>query len=418
MSSFAPVPEQLARIESGVVDFLVRAELEQRLEESRANGRPLRIKAGFDPTRPDLHIGHAVLLQKMRVFQDLGHTAIFLIGDFTAMVGDPTGHNESRPRLTREEVDRSAQTYLDQAFRVLDRGQVELRRNSEWLDAMTMVDAVTLMAKSTVSRMLERKDFRQRFDEQRAIHQHEFLYPLLQAYDSVVLECDVELGGTDQLFNLTLGRDLMTRYGKRPQIVMTTPILEGIDARIENGVITGKKMSKSADNYIGLQEEPLSMFRKAMQIDDNVVFRFFELLSSRAPAEIEALKQEKASGRDPREIKAIFAREIVERFHDAGSAERAAREYAGIYTKDAVPEDVPSVKLVPSGGVAELAWALKQANLVESTSAARRLIEQGGVEIDGQRATDPKTRLLPGSVYLVRVGSKSRRFARIHIAPE
>ncbi len=416
MSSFAPVPEQLARIESGVVDFLVRAELEQRLEESRASGRPLRIKAGFDPTRPDLHIGHAVVLQKMRVFQDLGHTAIFLIGDFTAMVGDPTGQNESRPRLTREEVDRSAHTYLDQAFRVLDRGQVELRRNSEWLDAMTMVDAVTLMAKSTVSRMLERKDFRQRFDEQKAIHQHEFLYPLLQAYDSVVLECDVELGGTDQLFNLTLGRDLMTRYGKRPQIVMTTPILEGIDARIENGAITGKKMSKSADNYIGLQEEPLSMFRKAMQIDDTVVFRFFQLLSSRTPAEIDALKEEKARGRDPREIKALFAREIVERFHDASTAERAAREYAGVYTKDAVPDDVRTVELVPSGGVAELAWALKQANLVDSTSAARRLIEQGGVEIDGQRATDPKTRLLPGSVYLVRVGSKSRRFARIRIA--
>lgn len=416
MSSFAPVPEQLARIESGVVDFLVRAELEQRLEESRASGRPLRIKAGFDPTRPNLHIGHAVVLQKMRVFQDLGHTAIFLIGDFTAMVGDPTGQNESRPRLTREEVDRSAQTYLDQAFRVLDRGQVELRRNSEWLDAMTMVDAVTLMAKSTVSRMLERKDFRQRFDEQKAIHQHEFLYPLLQAYDSVVLECDVELGGTDQLFNLTLGRDSMTRYGKRPQIVMTTPILEGIDARIENGAITGKKMSKSADNYIGLQEEPLSMFRKAMQIDDTVVFRFFQLLSSRTPAAIDALKEEKARGRDPREIKALFAREIVERFHDASTAERAAREYAGVYTKDAVPDDVKTVELVPSGGVAELAWALKQANLVDSTSAARRLIEQGGVEIDGQRATDPKTRLLPGSVYLVRVGSKSRRFARIQIA--
>jgi tyrosyl-tRNA synthetase len=417
MPSFAPVPEQIARLESGVVDFLVRGELEQRLDLSRKSGRPLRVKAGFDPTRPDLHVGHAVLLQKMRVFQDLGHTAIFLIGDFTAMVGDPTGHNESRPRLTRAEVDRSAETYLDQAFKVLDRAKVELRRNSEWLDTMTMVDAVALMAKSTVSRMLERKDFRQRFDEQRAIHQHEFLYPLLQAYDSVVLECDVELGGTDQLFNLTLGRDLMGKYGKQPQIVMTTPILEGTDARIEAGMIIGKKMSKSADNYVGLQEEPLTMFRKLMQVDDDVIFRFFELLSSRTPAEIAALKQEKASGRNPMEIKAIFAREMVERFHDAGAAERAAREFAGVYVKDAVPEDVPDIVLTPSGGIAELAWALKQANLAESTSAARRLIEQGGVEIDGQRATDPKARLLPGRVYLVRVGSKSRRFARIRIAP-
>jgi len=261
MPTFAPVPEQLALIESGVVDFLVRAELTDRLEESRQSGRPLRVKAGFDPTRPDLHLGHCVVLQKMRVFQDLGHTAIFLIGDFTAMVGDPTGHNDSRPRLTRQEVERSAQTYLDQAFKVLDPTRVELRRNSEWLDKLSMVDAVELMAKSTVSRMLERKDFRKRFEEERPIHQHEFLYPLLQAYDSVALECDVEMGGTDQLFNLALGRDLMSKYGKRPQIVMTTPILEGTDARLEHGVITGKKMSKSADNYIGLQEDPLGMFR-------------------------------------------------------------------------------------------------------------------------------------------------------------
>src|ERR1019366_1795945 len=280
MPTFAPVPEQLALLENGVVDFLVRHELAERLEESRRAGRPLRVKAGFDPTRPDLHIGHAVLLQKIRAFQDLGHKAIFLIGDFTAMVGDPTGHNDSRPRLTRAEVERSAQTYLDQAFRVLDRdpAKLETPRNSEWLDKMSLVEAVELMAKSTVSRMLERKDFRKRFDEERAIHQHEFLYPLLQAYDSVALECDVELGGTYQLFNLTLGRDLMSKYGKRPQIVMTTPILEGHDARFEGGVITGKKMSKSADNHIGMQRSQETMFRKAMQIGDDVVFRFFELL--------------------------------------------------------------------------------------------------------------------------------------------
>jgi tyrosyl-tRNA synthetase len=416
MATFAPVAEQLALIESGVVDFLVRAELAERLEESRQTGRPLRVKAGFDPTRPDLHVGHCVLLQKMRVFQDLGHTAIFLIGDFTAMVGDPTGHSESRPRLTRGEVERSAQTYLDQAFKVLDPEQVELRRNSEWLDALTMVDAVELMAKTTVSRMLERKDFRKRFDEERAIHQHEFLYPLLQAYDSVALECDVELGGTDQLFNLTLGRDLMAKYGKRSQIVMTTPILEGTDARYENGVVTGKKMSKSADNYIGLQDEPLLMFRKVMQIDDDIIFRFFQLLSRKTPDEVAALKEERRLGRSPMEIKAMFAREMVARFHDEAAAERAAREFAGVYQKDAVPDEVPTVALAPAGGVAELAWALKQANLVASTSEARRLVEQGGVEIDGQRVTDPKMRLEPGSEHLVRVGSKNRRFARIRIA--
>jgi tyrosyl-tRNA synthetase len=416
MPSFAPVAEQLARIESGVVDFLVRGELEERLEESRRSGRPLRIKAGFDPTRPDLHIGHAVLLQKIRVFQDLGHTAIFLVGDFTAMVGDPTGKNESRPRLTRAEVERCAETYLAQAFKVLDREGVELRRNSEWLDRMTLVESIELMAKSTVSRMLERKDFRQRFDDERPIHQHEFLYPLLQAYDSVVLDADVELGGTDQLFNLTLGRDLMVKYGKRPQIVMTTPILEGTDARIEGGVIRGDKMSKSADNYIGLQEEPLAMFRKVMQIDDDVIFRFFQLLSQKTPAEVDALKQDRARGRNPMEIKAMFGRELVTRFHDAGAAERAASEFERVYGKDAVPDDVAGVELAPAGGVAELAWALKQANLVATTSEARRLVEQGGVEVDGQRVTDPKMRLLPGKEYLVRVGSKNRRFARIRIA--
>jgi tyrosyl-tRNA synthetase len=418
MPPFAPAAEQLALLERGIVDFHVRAELEQRLQESYRSGKPLRVKAGFDPTRPDLHLGHTVLLQKMRQFQDLGHTAIFLIGDFTAMVGDPTGQNESRPRLTRDEVNRAAETYLTQAFKVLDERKVELRRNSEWLDRMTMVDAVELMAKFTVSRMLERKDFAARFAEQRAIHQHEFLYPLLQGYDSVALECDVELGGTDPLFNLLVGRDLMGKYGKRPQIVMTTPILEGIDARIVNGHVTGKKMSKSADNYIGIQEPPEAMFRKAMQIDDDVVFRFFELLSARSNEDIAALRRDRAAGRNPMEIKALFARELVERFHGAAAAEHAASEFERVYSKDAVPDEVPSIDVVPAaGGVAELAWALKQANLVASTSEARRLVEQGGVEVDGARVTDPKARLEPGSEHLVRVGSKNRRFARIRVAP-
>jgi len=416
MPAFPPVPEQLALLERGVVDLHVRAELEQRLAESLGSGRPLRVKAGFDPTRPDLHLGHCVLLQKMRQFQDLGHTAIFLIGDFTAMVGDPTGNSESRPRLTREEVNRSADTYLAQAFKVLDERKVEVRRNSEWLDGMTMVDTVELMAKTTVSRMLERKDFRQRFEEARPIHQHEFLYPLLQGYDSVALESDVELGGTDQLFNLLVGRDLMGKYGKRSQIVMTTPILEGIDARWENGGPVGKKMSKSADNYIGIQEEPDAMFRKAMQIDDDVVFRFFELLSSLANDEIARLKREKADGRNPMEIKALFGREIVARFHGVEAAERAAREFDRVYARDAVPDDVPRVEVTARVGAAELAWAMRQANLAASTSEARRLVEQGGVEVDGRRVTDPKAELEPGRDHLVRVGSKNRRFARIRVS--
>jgi tyrosyl-tRNA synthetase len=411
-----PVADQLALLERGVVDFHVRAELERRLEESRANGRPLRVKAGFDPTRPDLHLGHTVLLQKMRQFQDLGHTAIFLVGDFTAMVGDPTGQNESRPRLTREEVSRSAETYLTQAFKVLDRSRVEVRHNSDWLDRMAMGEAAELMGKYTVSRMLERKDFAARFESGRPIHMHEFLYPLLQGYDSVALECDVELGGTDQLFNLLVGRDLMGKYGKRPQIVMTTPILEGIDARIEGGRVVGKKMSKSADNYIGIQESPDDMYRKAMQIDDDVVFHFFDLLSSRTNAEIAVLRTERAQGRNPREIKTLFAREIVARFHDEGAAERAARAFDLVYSKDAVPDDVATVEVVPTGGVAELAWAIKQAGLTPTTNEARRLVEQGGVEVDGAKVTDPKMRLVPGSEHLVRVGSKNRRFARIRVA--
>jgi tyrosyl-tRNA synthetase len=415
MSSFAPASEQLALLERGVVDLHVRVELAARIEESRKEGRPLRVKAGFDPTRPDLHLGHCVLLQKMRQFQDLGHIAIFLIGDFTAMVGDPTGQNESRPRLTREEVARSAETYLTQAFKVLDASRVELRRNSEWLDRMTLVDSVELMAKATVSRMLERKDFRQRFEQEKPIHQHEFLYPLLQAYDSVELGCDVELGGTDQLFNLLMGRDLMGKYGKRPQIVMTTPILEGTDARIENGVVTGKKMSKSADNYIGLQEDPGSMYRKAMQIDDSVVFRFFELLSARGTEVIAALRQEKEEGRSPLEIKALFAHEIVARFHGAEAADRAAREFATAYGKNAVPDDVPRIEVAAPGGAAELAWVLKTAGLVATTSEGHRLVTQGGVELDGQRVVNPKMRLELGSTHLVRVGSKNRRFARIAI---
>jgi tyrosyl-tRNA synthetase len=318
--------------------------------------------------------------------------------------------------LTREEVERWAETYMAQAFKVLDREKVEIRRNSEWLDRMAAVDVVELMAKTTVARMLERNDFRRRFDEQRPIHQHEFLYPLLQGYDSVALEADVELGGTDQLFNLLVGRDLMAKYGKRPQIVMTTPILEGTDARMENGKVVGKKMSKSADNYIGIQEPPEAMFLKAMQIDDDVVFRYFELLSRRSNEELASLKQEKAAGRNPLEIKGLFARELVERFHDAAAAERAAREYDRVYAGSAVPEEVPLVTVNPSGGVAELAWALKQAGLSATTSEARRLVEQGGVEVDSSRTTDPRTRLQPGREYMVRVGSKNRRFARIRVS--
>ncbi len=418
MLTFPPVPEQLALLERGVVDFHVRAELEKRLEESRKSGRPLRVKAGFDPTRPDLHIGHAVLLAKMRQFQDLGHTAIFLVGDFTAMVGDPTGQNDSRPRLTRDEVNRYAETYLARAFKVVDKDRVELRRNSEWLDAMTLVDAVELMSRTTVSRMLERKDFAARFEQGRPIHQHEFLYPLLQGYDSVALECDVELGGTDQLFNLLVGRDLMGKYGKRPQIVMTTPILEGTDARIENGAVVGKKMSKSADNYIGIQESPESMFRKAMQIGDDVIFRFFELLSRQSNDAIAALKSEKAAGRDPREIKAIFARELVERFHGTEAAEQAARAFTRVYSKDGAPEHIEVTEVVIATPTAPLGVVLARAGFAPTTSTANAAIQQGGVTLDGAVVLDWKTPIAAGSEHLVRFGSKNRQWKQLRIRQE
>jgi len=411
MPSFPPVADQLALLSRGVVDLHVRAELEERLTKSRETGVPLRVKAGFDPTRPDLHIGHAVLMQKMRQFQELGHKVIFLVGDFTAMVGDPTGQNESRPRLSREDVAAAAKTYLDQAFLILDRAESEVRHNTEWLDALTPTKMVELMAKVTVSRMLERNDFSERFESHKPIYQHEFLYPLLQAYDSVALACDVELGGTDQLFNLLMGRDLMEKYGMRGQMVMTTPILEGLDAKIVerdgNMVVVGKKMSKSADNYVGMREKPIDQYRKIMQVDDAVIWRYFELLSAKSNEEIAAYKQKN----DPREAKAAFAKEIITRFHDAAAADHAEGEFRKAYVADAIPDDVPTIAIPTDQATIPVYVALKIANLVASSSEGMRLVEQGGVEIDQARVSDPKTKLERGKKYLVRVGSKNRRFA-------
>ena len=415
--AFPPVEEQLGIITRGAVDVHVRAELEERLKESAKTGKPLKVKAGFDPTRPDLHIGHAVLMAKMRQFQELGHHVILLVGEFTAMVGDPTGKNELRPRLTREEVRASAKTYTDQAFKILDKQKTLIRSNAEWLDEMKPAQIVELMAKQTISRMLERKDFAQRFEQGVAIYQHEFLYPLLQGYDSVAMDCDIELGGTDQLFNLLVGRDLMPKYGQRAQIVMTTPLLEGTDAKMENGVVVGKKMSKSADNYIALSEPPLEMWRKVMQIDDDVIFRYFELLSAKSSPEIAQLKSEKAQGKDPREIKALFARELVTRFHDANAARVAEEEFGKVYGKDAVPTDVQEHVVKTDGATLWIAKALSSAGLVKSTGEGKRLVEQGGVEVDQVRVTDANHQLERGKKYLLRVGSKNRRFKYVVVAP-
>ena len=288
-----PPERQIEILTRGVVDLRVRAELLERL----GSGKPLRVKAGFDPTRPDLHLGHTVLLQKMRQFQDLGHEVVFVVGDFTAMVGDPTGRNEQRPRLTREEVRAAAETYQTQAFKVLDRERTVVRYNSEWLGKLDPAAMVELCAKYTVARMLERDDFQKRYAEQRAIFVHEFLYPLLQAYDSVALECDIELGGTDQLFNLMVGRDLMPRYGLRAQMVLTTPLLEGITARVVDGKVVGAKMSKSSDNWVAIDEPPASMFQKLMLVDDGVIWRYMDLLSARSNEEIAALREEASGGK-------------------------------------------------------------------------------------------------------------------------
>jgi tyrosyl-tRNA synthetase len=414
------ISDAAATLTRGIVDLHVKNEFLALLAASKTTGKPLKVKAGFDPTRPDLHIGHAVLLQKMRQFQDQGHIAILLVGEFTAMVGDPTGKNEMRPRLSRDDVRAAAQTYMDQAFKILDKSRTEIRSNAEWIDRMTPAEMVELMAKTTVSQMLARNDFRQRFDSEVAIYQHELLYPVLQGYDSVALArdhggCDIELGGTDQLFNLLVGRDLMPKYGFKPQVVMTTPLLEGTDAKIENGKIVGKKMSKSADNYIGLLEEPLAMFRKVMQIDDDVIFRYFELLSACTNAEIAQLKEERKAGRSPMEIKALFAKELITRFHDATAATNAEAEFSRVYSGDAIPADVPEHTFESDGPTLWIAKALSLAGLVKSTGEGKRLVEQGGVEIDQARVTDAKMGLERGKRYLLRVGSKNRRFAYVTV---
>lgn len=405
--------EHLDVLSRGTVDVVVRAELEAKLLAfARGERGPLRVKTGFDPTRPDLHLGHVVLLQKMRQFQDLGHTVVFLVGDTTAMVGDPTGQNDMRPRLTRDEVLAAAETYQEQAFKVLDRARTEVRSNGEWLGRLTALDFIELAAKVTVARIMERDDFKKRWDEHRPIHQHELLYPLLQGYDSVALDADLELGGTDQLFNLNVGRDLMPRYGKPAQSVLTVPLLEGIDAKLEGGKIVGKKMSKSADNYVGITEAPLVMFRKCMQIDDGVIWRYFELLSRRSTAELAALR---AATTDPREPKRLFAREIVARFHDEAAAAGADDEFSRVYLGEGLPADIPAVTATADGDALWVPKALLAAHLVGSTSDGRRQITDGWVEVDGARVTDPKL-TLPRGTYLLRVGSKNRKFARVTIA--
>jgi tyrosyl-tRNA synthetase len=383
----------------GADELLPQEEWVRKLQRAEASGVPLRIKLGLDPTAPDIHIGHTVVLNKLRQLQDLGHTVIFLIGDFTSTIGDPSGRNSTRPPLTREQIEANAQTYYRQASLVLDPARTEIRYNSEWSDPLGARGMIQLAAKYTVARMMERDDFTKRFKAGQSISVHEFLYPLMQGYDSVALRSDLELGGTDQKFNLLVGRHLQQEYGQEPQCILTMPLLEGLD-----GV---EKMSKSKGNYIGVTEEPNTMFAKVLSISDDLMWRWYTLLSFRSMAEIEALKAEIAGGRNPKDAKVALAKEITARFHSAAAAEAAEQDFAN-RSKGGVPDEIPEVTL--SGAPLGIAQLLKQAGLAPSTSEGNRLIDGGGVRIDSAVVSDKGLKLPAGS-YVVQVGK--RKFARV-----
>ena len=397
------VRDAMAEITRGVDELLVAHEMAVKLAASEQSGQPLRIKLGLDPTAPDLHLGHTVVLNKLRTLQNLGHQVIFLIGDFTALIGDPTGRNATRPPLTPEEIAVNAQTYFQQASLVLDPSRTEIRRNSEWCEALGAHGMIKLAAQATVARMLERDDFTRRYKAGTPISVHEFLYPLMQGYDSVALRADLELGGTDQKFNLLMGRELQRDAGQTPQCVLTMPLLEGLD-----GV---EKMSKSKGNYVGIAEHPDEMFGKLMSISDSLMWKYFTLLSFRPMAELSALQEQAATGRNPRDIKVELAQEIVSRFHSRQAAEQALATFESRFKQGEIPTDLPVVEL-GSGPLTILA-ILKQAGLAPSTSEAGRNIDQGGVRIDGQKVSDRGLTLGAGD-YVVQVGK--RRFARVVIA--
>jgi len=396
--------EALAISLRGCDELLIESEWLAKLARSEATGSPLRIKLGLDPTAPDLHLGHTVVLNKMRQLQDLGHRVIFLIGDFTAMIGDPSGRNTTRPPLTREQIEENAQTYFDQASLVLDRERTEIRYNSEWSDPLGARGMIQLAARYTLARMMERDDFTRRFRAGQPISVHELLYPLMQGYDSVALKSDIELGGTDQKFNLLVGRELQREYGQEPQCILTMPLLEGLD-----GV---EKMSKSKNNYVGIAEAPEQMFGKLMSISDELMWRYFELLSFGSLAQIAQLREQCAAGRNPRDAKVMLALEIVERFHSRAAAEAALAGFEARFRHGTLPDDMPEVVL--HGAPMPIAQLLKQAGLAPSTTEGNRNIDQGGVRIDGERIAD-KALKLPAGTYVVQVGK--RRFARVKLEP-
>jgi tyrosyl-tRNA synthetase len=400
-AEMADLDQVLAEIRRGTDEILLEADLLEKLKE----GRPLRIKLGADPTAPDIHLGHTVILNKLRLFQELGHEVIFLIGDFTGMVGDPSGKNSTRPPLTREQVLANAETYKEQVYKILDPAKTRIEFNSSWLEPLGAAGMIRLASKQTVARMMERDDFKKRYASGQSIAIHEFMYPLLQGYDSVALQADVELGGTDQKFNLLMGRELQKAEGQKPQAVIMMPLLEGLD-----GV---KKMSKSAHNYIGVSEPANEMFGKLMSISDDLMWRYFELLSFRPLAEIEQFKQDVANGSNPRDIKIALTKEIITRFHDAASAESAHQAFVD-RSKGMIPDDIEEIELAAGEGIA-IANLLKDADLVSSTSEAMRMIKQGAVKMDGEKLEDSRVTLLAGTVAVFQVGK--RKFERTKRAP-
>lgn len=391
----------LAQLLRGADEVLIEQELIKKLQE----GRPLRIKAGFDPTAPDLHLGHTVLINKLKQFQDLGHEVLFLIGDFTGMIGDPTGKNATRKPLTRDAVIENAKTYQEQIFKILDPAKTRVMFNSSWMNALSSAELIQLAAKHTVARMLERDDFNKRFKGGQPIAIHEFLYPLIQGYDSVAMRADVELGGTDQKFNLLVGRQLQETFGQKPQVVMTLPILEGLD-----GV---QKMSKSLNNYIGIADRADEMFGKLMSISDELMWRYFELLSFRPLAEIKRWAQDCRQGANPREYKVKLAQEIIERFHNAAAARQALENFEARFQRGALPDNMEEFELTAQGLSYGIANVLKDAGLTHSTSEAIRLINQGAVKIDGEKISDPKLEVPLNAEHVYQVGK--RKFARVKI---
>ena len=400
------IREAMATIRRGTDSFLIEEEFEQKLARSKATGKPLRCKLGLDPTAPDIHIGHTVVLNKLRQLQDLGHQVIVLVGDFTAAIGDPSGRNVTRPPLSREQITANAETYLAQAGHVLDLDKTEVRYNSEWSNALGSVGLIQLASRYTLARLLEREDFAKRYAEELPIAMHELLYPLMQGYDSVALEADLELGGSDQRFNLLVGRELQRQYGQEPQCILTMPLLVGLDGQV--------KMSKSKHNYIGITDEPNDMFGKVMSISDTLMWDWYDLLSLRPNDEIAALKKECAEGRNPRDAKVMLAKEIVARFHSAAAADGAEAEFVNRFRQGAMPSEIPEVT-VPAGeeGI-QIARMLKEAGLVSSTSDGNRMIEQGGVRIQGEGVSDKTLRFKAGEELIVQVGK--RKWAKIHLA--